>query len=62
MRKIQLNVDTLEVKSFTTSADAVGTEEERALIDGLRFITEMSACSWTNGVAVCKSCGPCCQA
>lgn len=60
MQTIRLNVDALEVSSFTTTkAHAAGRAE--APTD---FCTLAGGCtsavSETDGVRACKSCGPCC--
>ncbi|WP_420127635.1 hypothetical protein [Longimicrobium sp.] len=56
MRTIRLNVDALEVNSFTTSFPDPARGNAMAPTDYCG-----SAVSETNGVAICKSCGPCCQ-
>lgn len=54
MQTIQLNVDALKVHSFAT------TREDA--LDAAMAPTDIgSAVSETNGVVICKSCGPCCQ-
>jgi hypothetical protein len=54
MRKIQLNPDALEVRSFSTTALDTTPNQDVAR-------TELcSAVSETDGVFQCKSCGPCC--
>jgi hypothetical protein len=66
MRKIHLDLETLQVASFATTAartPARGTvhgqdEGGMELMDA--SATAASACSWTNGAFACKSCGPCC--
>lgn len=66
MKKIRLDVDALEVASFPVSEDGEtpkGTVRalETLMINGCSGqVTCASACSWTNGIAACKSCGPCC--
>jgi hypothetical protein len=76
MRKIRLDLDALEVDSFPVAADGKddrGTVHGRGTLyvcsemescPGLPSClgdpTCASACSETNGVAICKSCGPCC--
>lgn len=53
MQTIRLNVDALKVNSFATSAG----DAQNALAP-----TDLgSAVSETDGVAWCKSCGPCCR-
>lgn len=54
MQTIQLNVDALKVSSFTTTSREV---DQNAIAR-----TELcgSAVSETDGIAICKSCGPCC--
>ncbi len=54
MRKIQLNPDALEVRSFSTTALDETPNQEMA------GTTLCSAVSETDGVFQCKSCGPCC--
>jgi hypothetical protein len=68
MRKTHLDFDKLQVTSFATTAErgpARGTVhgQDAAAFDvtTLTEPTAASACSWTNGVYACKSCGPCCQ-
>ena len=52
MQTIRLDVEALEIKSFvTTKKDAAKSEAPTDL---------GSAVSETNGVYLCKSCGPCC--
>jgi hypothetical protein len=76
MKKIKLDVDTLAIESFPTVEDVDGergTVHGRAtlrLCSGdytcvndptcLGDPTCASACSETDGWAICKSCGPCC--
>lgn len=55
MRKIQLDPDALEVRSFMTTRWQDTPCNEFAPTDFCG-----SAVSETNGVAICKSCGPCC--
>ncbi len=76
MRKIRLDLDALQVDSFSVSADEGeerGTVRARA---SLRLCTGFetcageptcvgdatcaSACSETDGYAICKTAGPCC--
>ena len=64
MKKIRLDIDSLEVASFHTLE---GDPERRGTVHGLATligcsgqVTCASACSWTNGAVACKSCGPCC--
>ena len=53
MQTIRLDVEALEVKSFaTTKHEAANSDPDPA---------DRSAISETNGVYLCKSCGPCCQ-
>ncbi|MDB4949569.1 MAG: hypothetical protein JWM27_2218 [Gemmatimonadetes bacterium] len=67
MRKLHLDLENLEVASFATTAartPARGTVHGQDE-DGMEALlltqpTAASACSWTNGVFACKSCGPCC--
>jgi hypothetical protein len=52
MQTIRLDIDALEVRSFaTTKHEANGAPDP----------ADRSAVSATNGVVLCKSCGPCCQ-
>lgn len=66
MRKIRLNVEELRVQSYaTTGGEWVdgGTVHGQQLATVLAcsgHVTCASACSETDGVAACKSCGPCC--
>lgn len=54
MQTIRLDVDALEIRSFVTTKQDVGKSEmARTEFCG-------SAVSETNGVVLCKSCGPCC--
>jgi hypothetical protein len=62
MRKLQLDLESLHVTSFATTPDRAPA---RGTVHGLEQLLEdsataASACSWTNGVFACKSCGPCC--
>jgi hypothetical protein len=53
MKTIQLNVDALKVNSFATTA----AEAHNVIAP-----TDLgSAVSETDGIAICKSCGPCCR-
>jgi hypothetical protein len=54
MKTIQLDIEALEVKSFST------TRHEDLTCDLAPTDFCGSAVSETNGVAICKSCGPCC--
>lgn len=54
MRKIQLNPDALEVRSFSTAALDETPSQEMARTEFCSAVSE------TNGVVQCKSCGPCC--
>ena len=66
MKKIRLDVEALRVQSYSTT----GSEEPGGgTVHGLQqatvlvcsgYATCASACSETNGVNICKSCGPCC--
>lgn len=76
MRKIRLDLESLTIESFPTSGDGdaergtVHGRETLRLCSGeytcageptcLGHVTCASACSWTDGAAACKSCGPCC--
>lgn len=52
MQTIRLNIDALKVSSFTTQDGAQLT----------MLPTDIgSAVSETDGIAICKSCGPCCR-
>jgi hypothetical protein len=54
MQTLRLDVDALEIRSFaTTEQDAANFEFAPSDLCG-------SAVSETNGVVICKSCGPCC--
>lgn len=55
MKTMRLNLDALKVSSFATSRDVV--------VRTVAAPTDLcgSAVSATNGVAICKSCGPCCS-
>ena len=62
--KIRMDLDELRVESFSTTAPE---ETQRGTVHGYEltaacsgYLTCASACSMTNGVAVCKTCGPCC--
>jgi hypothetical protein len=55
MQTIRLNVEALEVKSFTTTNFEALKGDQLAPTDFCG-----SAVSETNGVYICKSCGPCC--
>lgn len=56
MQTIRLDVEALEVRSFaTTKFEALKTDVRAAPTDFCG-----SAVSETNGVYICKSCGPCC--
>ena len=63
-RKMRMQLDELQVESYpTTAAEKAegGTVHGHAVTAACSgSLTCMSACSWTNGVAVCKTCGPCC--
>ena len=66
MKKIRLSVEELRVQSYSTTLEAewaAGTVHARQLGTVLGcsgHVTCASACSETDGVAACKSCGPCC--
>ncbi len=68
MKKVRLDLDALSVQSYPTTTrrgDARGTVygwEVSRLADGCASgnATCLSACSATNGIVICKSCGPCC--
>lgn len=54
MQTIRLDVDALEIRSFVTTKPEV--------VKGEMAPTDLgSAVSETNGVYLCKSCGPCCN-
>ncbi|MBV9109635.1 MAG: hypothetical protein JO306_09545 [Gemmatimonadetes bacterium] len=65
-RKIRLDVDRLHVQSYpTTVAESVagGTVHAREDVTTSPcsgYATCLSACSATDGVHICKTCGPCC--
>lgn len=65
-RKISLDVDALRVDSFPTDG---GDGDARGTVHGLQLLSNgcvsgyptcASACSETDGIRICKSCGPCC--
>lgn len=64
-KKVRMRLDELQVESYPTTASAVdggtvhGHEDVTAICSG--YATCLSACSETDGVHICKSCGPCCQ-
>lgn len=64
-KKMRMRLDELQVESYPTSAAgeaAGGTVHGHgvtAVCSGVA--TCLSACSETDGVHICKSCGPCCQ-
>ena len=66
MKKIRMDVETLKVQSYPTTEPAwseAGTvigQQMGTVLGCSGQVTCASACSWTNGVAACKSCGPCC--
>ena len=65
MRKLQLDLESLEVASFATAPEVArrGTvhgQNGAAPNEYEEAITDLSACSWTNGAFACKTCGPCC--
>ena len=67
MRKIRLDLDALAVQSYPTTPErgerhgTVYGWEATLLVEGCSgHATCASACSATDGVAICKSCGPCC--
>lgn len=53
MQTIRLNIEALEVNSFATT--------KQVAANGAPDPADRSAVSATNGVVLCKSCGPCCQ-
>ncbi len=71
MKKIRLDLEALEIVSFPTSED---DDAERGTVHGRAtqydpdscpgvtcgYATCASGCSETDGVRICKSCGPCC--
>jgi hypothetical protein len=57
MQTIRLNIDALNVKSFTT-ASKHALENVLARTEYCTVLT--SGVSATDGVYNCKSCGPCC--
>jgi hypothetical protein len=64
MRKLHLDLDNLQVASFaTTPAETPARGTVRGLDDaGMQAVLDMaatgtSACSWTDGVVACKTCG-----
>ena len=57
MKTIQLNIDTLQVHSFTTTS----THSAENALGRTAYCTAItSGVSETDGVFNCKSCGPCC--
>jgi hypothetical protein len=67
MKKIRLDVEALQVQSYPTTGAAPG---EGGTVHGQQLgtivvcsghVTCASACSETDGVHACKSCGPCCD-
>ncbi|HEU0052435.1 MAG TPA: hypothetical protein VFQ39_04625 [Longimicrobium sp.] len=64
MKKIRLDLDTLEVASFSVSEEHEGeggtVHARQTIVVCSGHATCASACSETNGIAICKSCGPCC--
>lgn len=66
MQKMKLDLEALAIESFPTVVDEAGeggTVHGNQLSAGGSCLGQMtcaSACSWTNGVNACKSCGPCC--
>ena len=66
MKKIRLNVEALRVQSYSTTG-AEGPEggtvhglQEPTIVVCSGYATCASACSETDGIRICKSCGPCC--
>lgn len=57
MQTIRLNLEALEVNSFVTTATKQFTVPRNAAPTDFCG----SAVSETNGYAICKSCGPCCN-
>lgn len=66
MKKIRLNVDVLKVQSYPTTGPEwpeIGTvhgQQQATVLVCSGQVTCASACSETNGMFACKSCGPCC--
>jgi hypothetical protein len=66
MKKIRLDVDALRVQSYpTTDAEwpeggTVDGHQQATVLVCSGYATCASACSETNGINICKSCGPCC--
>jgi hypothetical protein len=65
-QKLRLSMDELRVESHSTTVAAqadggtVHGHGEAALGDVSGYATCLSACSATDGVFICKTCGPCC--
>jgi hypothetical protein len=66
MKKIKLAVEELRVQSYATTggewADGgtVHGQQQATIRVCSGHVTCASACSETDGVFVCKTCGPCC--
>jgi hypothetical protein len=66
MKKIRLNIERLQVQSYPTTepqwtkAGTVHGQQQATVLVCSGHATCASACSETNGVVICKSCGPCC--
>jgi len=65
-KKMRMRLDELQVESYSTTALELvdeGTVRGHAatlLAPCSGYATCLSACSETDGVHICKSCGPCC--
>ena len=63
MRKVKLDLESLAVESFpTVDLDAAGRGTVHGQDQLSGYVTCGCACSETDGVRVCKSCGPSCYA
>ena len=65
-QKIRMAIDELHVESYATTGAArldggtVRGHENITVLECSGHVTCASACSETDGVFACKSCGPCC--
>jgi hypothetical protein len=66
MKKIRLNVEALRVQSYSTTGaewpegGTVHGQQQATILVCSGYATCASACSATDGIRICKSCGPCC--
>jgi hypothetical protein len=64
--KIRMRLDELQVESYPTTAAGLAHEGTvhghgaSTIADCSGYATCLSACSATDGVRICKTCGPCC--